>query len=342
MKKLRFGVIGAGFWSQFQIPGWLESDQVELVAVCDQDLKRAQSATDRFGGNAYGDARKMIANEKLDFVDIITNVESHLAFAKLVAENGVQVVCQKPLADSLAAATELVDTCQHHGVRLFANENFRWQAPLREVKRLMTDQAVGAIFKARVSFCSAFPVFDNQPHLGLIDRFIMTDIGSHIFDICRFLMGEVDTLYCQIQRVNEGIQGEDVANALMKMESGAHCLAEMSYASILEREAFPETLVFLEGDQGSIALLHDRTIKISTSAGTTTQQVPVKSYPWADPDYDLIHSSIVETQKDILRGLQGGQAETTGGDNLETVRLVWAAYHSAENNRLVNVKDFGR
>ena len=64
------------------------------------------------------------------------------------------------------------------------------------------------------------------------------DIGSHVLDICRFLFGEANSLYCLTQTVNATIKGEDVANVLMEMSNGIHCYAEMSYASILEKEVF--------------------------------------------------------------------------------------------------------
>src|SRR5690606_10067820 len=167
---------------------------------------------------------------------------------------GLDVVCQKPLAPSFGEAKQLVDFATRSGARLFVNENFRWQAPLRRVRALMADGVIGDVFKARISFCSAFPVFENQPFLAQLDRFILTDIGSHVLDICRFLLGEVETLYCRTARVSPGIRGEDVATVLMHMRSGAHCIAEMSYASIREREVFPQTLLLIEGAAGSIRL----------------------------------------------------------------------------------------
>lgn len=54
---------------------------------------------------------------------------------------------------------------------LFIHENFRWQAPIRAVKQAIDSGLIGKVFKARVSFCSAFPVFDNQPFLAELGTF---------------------------------------------------------------------------------------------------------------------------------------------------------------------------
>jgi len=341
MKRLKFAVFGTGFWSNFQIPGWLESDDVELSALFNRTRSKAEAIGEKFGSpKIYDNPEELLAAEKLDFVDIITDVDTHLKFARMAAEKGIDVVCQKPMAANWEDAKELVSVCRKNNVRLFVNENFRWQAPIRRVKEVMDSGVIGEVFKARVTFCSGFPVFDNQPFLKELDRFILTDIGSHILDICRYLLGEAKTLYCLTQRVNPEIKGEDVANVLMEMQSGAHCFAEMSYASILEKEAFPQTLLLIEGSKGSVCLTNDYVLNVTTREGSQSEVVKPTLYDWIDPEYAVVHSSIVSAQMDILKGLKGGEAETTGADNLETVRLVWASYASAESGRLIQLEDF--
>src|SRR5690606_30298126 len=115
--------------------------------------------------------------------------------------------------------TDMVRICKDANVSLFIHENWRWQSPIRKVKQLLDSGILGNVFKVRVSFCSGFPVFDNQPFLADLDEFILTDIGSHILDVCRFLCGEADSLYCHTARVNPKIKGEDVANVFMKMKN---------------------------------------------------------------------------------------------------------------------------
>lgn len=338
--KLRFAVLGTGFWARYQIPGWLEAGDVELVALYNRTRSKAEAVSARFGGRVYDNVEALLDAEELDFVDIITDVDTHRAFAEQALRRGLDVVCQKPLAPSFGEAKQLVDFATRSGARLFVNENFRWQAPLRRVRALMADGVIGDVFKARISFCSAFPVFENQPFLAQLDRFILTDIGSHVLDICRFLLGEVETLYCRTARVNPGIRGEDVATVLMHMRSGAHCIAEMSYASIREREVFPQTLLLIEGAAGSIRLGPGFEVTVTTRKGSTKEIVRPRMYDWVDPDYAVVHSSIVDAQRDILGGLRGGEAETTGADNLETVRLVWASYASAEANCTIELSRF--
>lgn len=337
MKKLRFAVIGTGFWSNYQVAAWKELEGVELVAVCNRTLKRAEEIAVKFGvPTVYNNAETLLEHEALDFVDIITDVGTHADFTMLAANKRVNVICQKPMAPSLMEAQQMVEYCTKRNVQFFIHENFRWQAPIRALKKAMDEGVIGKPFKARVSFCSAFPVFANQPFLAELNHFILTDIGSHVLDIARFLFGEAKQLFCLTQRVNATINGEDVANVLMQMESGLHCYVEMSYASILEKEAFPQTLVLVEGDKGSLHLSNDFELSITTTRGTTAQTIAPVMYNWVDPAYAVVHSSIVDCNRDILQGLRGGETETTGEDNLKTVQLVWAAYESAATGKTIN------
>jgi D-apiose dehydrogenase len=337
MKKLKGAIIGTGFWANYQIPAWLELEGVEIVALYNRTKAKAEAINNKFSLNAgvYDDVYALLSNEEIDFADIITDVDTHAHFTSIFARSGKNVICQKPMASSIDEASTMLSMCDRNGVKLFIHENFRWQAPLRSLKKILNSAVIGDPFKARVSFCSAFPVFDNQPFLATLEKFILTDIGSHILDICRFLFGEAETLYCLTQKVNPKIKGEDVANVMMKMKSGLHCFAEMSYASLLEKEAFPQTLVLVEGNKGSIQLNHDFEIKVTTAAGTTSETIRPMMYNWLDPDYAVVHSSIVDCNQDILNGLKGLGCETTGEDNFKTVELVNACYESAANNKII-------
>lgn len=342
MKKLRFAVIGTGFWANYQIPAWMELDGVELVALYNRTKSKAAALAQKYNvPNVYNDVEELLAQDDLDFVDIITDVDTHFSFTEMAAKKGLAVICQKPMASGLKTAQQMVETCSRYSVPFFIHENWRWQAPMRKLKELLDENIIGSVFKARVTFCSAFPVFDNQPFLTELDEFILTDIGSHILDVCRFLFGEAASLYCHTTSVNPRIKGEDVANVMMRMENGITCYAEMSYASILERESFPQTFILIEGASGSIALTRDYKIHITTRKGTDIVNAEPRLYPWLDPAYALVHSSIVDCNQDILNALLGkGNSENTGSENLKTVKLVHAAYASARNNELINVKLF--
>ena len=339
MEKLRFAVLGTGFWSEYQLSGWNEVGGAEPVAFYNRTLGKAKTLAEKFGvANCYDDVDELLARHaaELDFVDIITNVDTHVSLTKKVASYGLDVICQKPMAPKLHLAQEMISACKEAGVNLYIHENFRWQTPVRNVKAILDTGIIGKPFRSRVSFCSGFSVFDNQPFLKELPEFILMDIGSHILDICRFLFGEAKSVYCRTNRINPEIKGEDVADVLMEMKDGLSCYAEMSYASVPAIEPFPQTLIKVEGHLGTIELLHDYSVRTFTRTKSFIVESPPTNYSWADPDYAVVHASIVDCNRDILAGiLKEKKAETTGDDNYETLRLVDAAYQSARENRVI-------
>jgi predicted dehydrogenase len=340
---LRFAVIGCGFWSQYQLAGWREVGGAEPVAVYNRTFSRAEATAARFGiPTVYRDAEAMLAKERPDFVDIITDVDTHQRFVGLAAAHRVAAICQKPMAPDLATAEAMVQTCREAGVPFMVHENWRWQPAIRETKRALAEGGAGRPFRARITFSSSFPVFDRQPFLAQLERFILTDIGSHILDVARFLFGEARSLYCQTRRINPSIAGEDVATVMMEMGDGVTVVCEMSYASRTEHERFPETFVLIECERGAVELAPDLWVRVTTSAGTFARRCPTPRYPWADPAYGVVHASIVPCNAHLLESLRTGrEAETSGADNLNTARLVFGAYESAAQNRVVALAGAG-
>lgn len=338
MPELKFAILGTGFWAQFQLAGWQEAGGADCVAVYNRTSAKAEALAQRFGvPRVYDDPVKMLENEELDFIDIITSVETHSPFVHLAAERGLNVVCQKPMGVSLSEAEHMVQTCHDAGVKLLINENWRWQHPLRQFKRQLDSGRIGQPFRARIHYANSFPVFDNQPFLKDLEQFILTDIGSHILDTARFLFGDAHNLYCQIHRIHPDIKGEDVATVMMNMGENITVTCEMSYASRTEIERFPETYVYVEGSAGFLELGPDFWIRETTAQGTLAKRYPPPRYPWADPAYDLIHASIVPCQADLLKDLKGeGAAETNGDDNLKTCRLYFGAYESAARDTVLH------
>jgi D-apiose dehydrogenase len=337
--SLRFAIFGTGFWSRFQLAAWREFEGVDCVALYNRTRSKAEKLAAEFGvPTVYDDAEELLAREALDFVDIITDVDTHAKFVMMAARKGLTVICQKPMAPALETARQMVECCRRAGVPYYIHENFRWQHPIRRLKAVLEEGVVGPVFRGRINFCSSFPVFENQPFLKDLEQFVLTDVGSHILDVARFLFGEMESVFCQTQRVHPDIKGEDVATVMLRTGSGATVLCEMGYASRTEQERFPETFIFVEAEKGSVELAPDYWIRVTTKAGTHARRCPPPRYPWADPAYDVVHASIAACNENLLKALKGErQAETTGEDNLKTVELVFASYESERARRLVQL-----
>ncbi len=337
MQELRFGLFGAGFWAFFHLAGWAEVPGVRCVAVYNRTRAKAQRLAERFQiGRVYDDPREMLVAEQLDFVDCITDVDTHPQF--------VQLGRRTPATGDLPeTARPDVAGGPRHGCGLSAG-GCAFAGP-RELA--MADAAARAeegaggrtdrpCVSRSIQYANSFPVFDNQPFLKELEQFVLTDMGTHILDAARFLFGEARSVYCRTHQVHADIRGEDVASVVLGMHSGATVSCEISYATRMEHERFPQTFVFVEGDRGSVELGNDYWIRTTTAAGTWAKRSPPLRYGWADPQYDVVHASIVPCHANLLAALQGGgPAETTAEDNLRTLALVSAAYESARTGQVV-------
>ncbi len=342
---LRFAVFGAGFWTPYQLSGWREVGGVECVAIYNRTRTHAEAIARQFGIPAvFDEPSRLLKDIRPDFVDIITDVGSHKPLSLLCARSRVPCICQKPLAASFRDAAEIVSTFRRTHTRLFVHENWRWQAPLRQLRTLLDSGTIGPPLRARLSMVSGFDVFANQPSLRSLDRFILTDLGTHILDVARVLFGEGRSVYCRTARtLYPRVRGENVATVLLAMgEAETHVTVELGYARTpLEpsaREVFPQTLAFVEGPRGSIELTADYIVRVTTRKGTMVARHAPTRYSWADPRYEVAQASIVPCCADLLRGLRGEKGgETSGEDNLKTLRLVFAAYESARTGRAVTL-----
>jgi D-apiose dehydrogenase len=330
---LRGGLIGCGFFASNHLNGWGEVDGADIVAVCDLDRKRAEDAAHKWEiPGIYTDPDEMLERESLDFVDIVTQPATHRELVELVARDGVDVICQKPMAPNWTDARAIVNACEKAGIRLMIHENFRWQRPMRAVKA--ASQHIGDLFFGQISFRSAWDVYATQPYLATDNRFIIYDLGVHLLDLARFFLGEVRQLTCRTQRVNQNIRAEDVATILLNMENGATVIVDLSYASQLDDEVFPQTLVRLEGTNGSVTLDRDYSLTVVTNDGVETSSVPPPEFAWSTPPATNIQESVVAIQQHWVDAIRGGSAiETSGKDNLRTVELVFGSYLSAETGQ---------
>ena len=341
---LRFAVFGAGFWTRYQLAAWRELRGVECVAIYNRTTAKAEATARDFGIPAvYDDAEKLLREIKPDFVDNVTEVGGHKPLSLLCAKHRVPCICQKPMAASLADARAMVAAFWKAKTPFFIHENWRWQTPMRALKTILASGVIGTPFRARLTMVSGFDCWANQPALRELERFILTDLGTHILDVARLLFGEANRLYCQTHKtLAPEVKGENVATLLLTMgKAKTSVVVELGYAKtpleVGARECFPQTLAFIEGPRGSIEVCADYVIRVTTVKGTNVQRHVPPRYAWADPAYDIAHASIVACHRHLLAALRGETTgEATGADNLKTLELVFAAYDSAKSGKTIH------
>lgn len=339
MNELRGVVIGCGFFAVNHLHAWRAIEGATIVALCDRDPERLTTVGETFGiERRYRDAAALFDHERLDFADIATTVESHRPLVELAASRRVPAICQKPFARSLEDAHAMVAACDTAGVTLMVHENFRWQTPIRAVRDEIAAGRIGEPFWGRVSFRSAYDVFSGQPYLAKGERFIIEDLGIHILDVARFLFGDVAQVTARTRRVNPAIRGEDVATVLLDHASGLSSIVDCSYATRLDVEPFPETVIEVDGSAGTIRLNQGYQMVTVGKDGVHKRDVSPAMPAWASRPWHNIQESVVAIERHFIDCLRAGsEPATSGHDNLKTLTLVEASYRSAAEVRSIDV-----
>jgi len=337
MTDTRIAVIGCGFYAQNHLASWrsLAGEGAALAAVCDIDPARAQAAGTRFDALWFTDPATMLATVRPDLVDIVTRVETHRALALLAIKQAPGVIVQKPFAPRLADAAAIVNAAARRGTWLAVHENFRWQPPLRRAIAMIDQGQIGPPSFARIQFRTGFDVYATQPYFLTEPQLCIADLGVHMLDLARRLLGEVAHLSAETQRRNPRLVGEDTATMLLRHASGGVSVVEATYESRRLPDLFPETLVEVEGPDGALVVMAGGQIALTRAGRMRRSGTRLVLPHWiTDPKWAVSQLGALECCRHLLAAFRAGRpAETSGQDNLRTAALVDAAYRAAASHR---------
>lgn len=332
-------LIGAGFFAQNHLQAWrdlaIESGGVCIAGVCDLDPARAQAAAALVGAQPFTDPAVMLEALSPDFVDISTTSPSHRSLVELCAPRAALVICQKPLADTLADARAMVAACEATGATLLVHENVRWQKGFVRMRELVEAGAIGTPRHLQVRLRHRHDIYAGQPYLATTPRLAIMDVGVHLFDIVRLFMGEATAIACEARRRNAAVVGEDAFTALTA-HAGGIAVTDVSFHSRLSPDPFPQTLATLEGDNGTLELAAGFRLVVHDAGGRREEDVEPSVPAWGQKPWHLVQDSVLAFQNHALQVWRGEAApQPSGADNLRTLALSFAAYEAAEDGRRV-------
>ena len=330
---LRGAVVGAGYFSQFHFDAWSRMDDVTIVACCDVDEAKATAAAKEYKiPHVYTDLRAMLDEQTLDFVDVITLPSTHLSLCQEVAQRGVALICQKPLAPTCEEAHQIVRLTADARVPFMVHENFRFQPWYREIKQLLENHAIGSRLHT-ISFRNRAgdgwgdnAYLARQPYFQKMKRFLIFEAGIHTIDTFRYLAGEVDRVWCQLRRLNPVIAGEDAAILVFQFQSGATGIydANRYNESTAKNQRYTFGEMLLEGSGGSIRLYDDGRITLQPLGE------PERDHPYIPSDRGVGGDSVLATQQHFIERLRRGEPfETDGPSYLRSIAIQEAAYRSS-------------
>ncbi len=192
MNKLRIAIAGAGNIAQSaHLPAYIQRDDIELVAICDLNLERAQKAAEKFGIQAaYGSFDEMLQKEQFDALDICVWNRSHSAIAIPAAQAGKHILCEKPLALNIEHAREMEKVIKDAGITFMLAVPNRYKPEYQLAREMVDAGKLGDIYYAKTAMIrrrgTPLGWFTDTTKAG---GGPVIDIGVHCIDRTWFLMG---------------------------------------------------------------------------------------------------------------------------------------------------------
>ncbi len=340
MKKLKGALIGCGFFAENHILAWKELRNIEIICVCDLDIKKANQFKSKFNIlYSYSSIELMLKKHKINFVDVVTTMETHLNIGKILSKYKIPTSIQKPFAENLSNAKKIVSLYKKNKTPLMVHENFRWQSPLLKLKEIINKEQLIKPHYAKISFRHANPVgYTNQTYLYDLNEYLTLDVGIHLFDLSRFFMGEAKSIYTVNQNTNNKFKGETDFISLIRNKNKSITIVDASISSIKKPDRFAQTLVNLEFSNGSIDLDYNYKITLHKNNKKKIYYGKPKKYKWISKPWDQIQESVINTHKHFIDSLINNiEHDTSGEDNIKSLSLVFNSYRSDKLRKEIKI-----
>ena len=280
---VRFGLVGFGAWGQFHAQSITLNPQAQLAAIVAPSAASREAAAKAYpAARIFSDHRQMLAETKLEIVDIVTPSNTHLEIATAALEAGCHVLLEKPMALTIEDCQAIVRLAEERGLRLAVGHEMRLSPLWREIKSIIDRGVIGAPQYVLVELL-------RKPYrLGASGwRYDRDRVGSwvleepiHFFDLARWYLesaGEAVELYARgNSRDPERPDLYDNFSAMLSWANGAYAVVSQTLAAFEHHQTVKVT-----GTKGAIwagwSGAMDRTLE-STSFlkvfdGTTLENV---------------------------------------------------------------------
>ena len=203
-EPIRVGVVGVGYGSTVQIPGF-QSEGVEVLAVCARRPERAQGAAERFNiPHVFTDYEEMVRMEELDAVSVVTPVTLHHPVTMAALAAGKHVICEKPFTTNQALAREMWQEAQRRNLTAMIGHEFRFASGRMRVRELLDEGYIGTpkfafvkLLLGQTAQRSPRPFVPQRDQAEQGAGFLW-GLGSHYIDALRHWFGEVVSVNGQV------------------------------------------------------------------------------------------------------------------------------------------------
>jgi len=324
MDRIKVGIIGGGYIGGIHGALLARDERVRVAAVCDLMHERAEQLARATGAEISSSSEELI--ESVDAVYITTPNTKHTSLALAAIGAGKHVFCEKPLATSLADARVILDAASRNNTVFQVGHNRRFAPVYATLRQLIA--TAGPPHSAHVKMNRGELINPEWVGNPAITGGFLFETTIHIFDMMRFLFGEVTSLDA-VGSSHEYPETDDFS-ALLRFESGMHATvassADASWMFPFERvEVFCHHQTFTTREMESLT----RSEGLDGRYYTQTMQQLSKEEKWgyAQEDRAFVDSVV-----------DGAPVSVTALDGFRSVELVDACYRAVQNGERVQLK----
>ncbi len=250
---IRVGVLGAGAISQVaHLPVLRRLPGVEVVAICDNDVSKAQALASRFEvKDTYDDIEEVLRYANVDVVVICTPNHLHEIHVTSALAAGVHVLCERPLALTLAGIERALAASDRYGKRVMVGMNHRFRSDVQAVRGFLAGGDLGALQAVRGGW------YTFQPSRGMLGWRLrreqagggaVLDLGLPLIDLGLWLAGWPAPKRISAHVMRPGMNAvEDMGSALVVCENGVSITMDVSWRHLGEGERFWFDIVGAKG-----------------------------------------------------------------------------------------------
>lgn len=332
MNKIKAAVVGLGYWGPNLARNFQTSDDYELVGLCDTDAKRVEKVGAPYptakGSTSFAD---MLAQSKPDLVAVCTPVAAHHPLVKLALEAGCHVLCEKPLASSVAESEELVELARKRERKLFVDHTFTYTGAVRWTRDHYASGSLGDMLY----------IDSVRINLGLFqpDVDVVWDLAPHDLSIVTYIVGK-KVIGVQATGTSHNPRGlNDVAYLDLRFEGGVSAHLHLSWLSPVKvrRMIFAGTkssVIYDDLEMSEKIKVYDHGVSFDVKDIEARKQVLVNYRRGEMRAPALDNKEALGTElREIAAVLRGGEGQVaTGEDGLEIVRVLEAAETSLKHD----------
>jgi predicted dehydrogenase len=333
--KLRGAVFGCGMISEYHLAAWNRIPEVEIVALGNRTLSRAEQRRDQFAPYArvYSDIAEMLDREHPDFIDILTAPAQHREHCTIAREAGVHIICQKPLAETLEDAFAIASMTAESDKLFAVHENHRYRPWFQTARQGVSTGKYGDITLAKFEHLNA--TSPRELYKQESERGILLEYGSHLIDMMRSVLGEPARVYARAHRITAAVRGESLAHAVFEYPS-ATAVVEVGW----KHAAITQSSVLLSGTAGE-ALFEGTLTRGDAGRFRITHGGQVLLDEPRRPMSDYVESFYLLEREcvDVMLGRRAAP-EQTADEHLKTLACTFAAYESIETGNIVETAGY--